>query len=193
MPMNLFYEEYPTSIWVEGEEVPILTDFRSYIQMLDMLKDSELTSGEKFHLLQQYFKETPSNFNDALEVLLDFVTMKELPKCGVQEEDDSEEVQIKRKELYSFSIDYPFIFSAFLQDYGINLREIPYMHWWEFCILFDGLSEDTEIRKRIMYRNTDLNEIKDKDERKRIEKIQRLIRLPGYEPTDFDIGDAFGW
>lgn len=193
MLMNLFYEDYPTSINVDGEEIPILTDFRSYIQMLDMLKDSELTSGEKFQLLQQYFKETPSNFNQALDALLDFVTMKELPKCGVQGNDETEESEKNRKELYSFSIDYPFIFSAFLQDYGINLREIPYMHWWEFCLLFEGLSEDTEIKRRIMYRDTDLNEVKDKDERRRIEKIQRLIRLPGDEPTDFDIGDAFGW
>ena len=44
-----------------------------------------------------------------------------------------------------------------------------------------------------MYRNTDLNEIKDKEERKRIEKIQRQIRLPDDELSDFDIGDAFEW
>lgn len=193
MFMNLFYEDYPTSINVDGEEIPILTDFRSYIQMADMLKDTELTSNEKYQLLQQYFKDNPKDFNHAIDRLLDFVTMKELPRCGVQKGAGDEEVEENRKELYSFSIDYPFIFSAFLQEYGIHLRDIPYLHWWEFCMLFDGLSEDTEIRKRIMYRNMDLNEIKDKDERKRIEKIQRLIRLPGNEPTDFDIGDAFGW
>lgn len=193
MSMNLFYEEYPTTIEVDGEDISIITDFRSYIQLLDMLQDDELSSNEKFQLLQQYFKETPSDFSQAMDALVDFVTMEELPRCGVQEDEEIEESSVNKKELYSFSIDYPFIFSAFLQDYGINLREIRYMHWWEFCMLFDGLSEDTEIKKRIMYRNKDLNEIKDEEEKKRIEKIQRLIRLPGNEPTDFDIGDAFGW
>ena len=111
----------------------------------------------------------------------------------MQGNEETENYDSKKKELYSFSIDYPFIFSAFLKEYGINIRTIPYMHWWEFRMLFDGLSDDTEIKKRIMYRNTDLNEIKDKEERKRIEKIQRMIRLPGDELNDFDIGDAFGW
>ena len=191
--MNLFYEEYPTSIMVDGEEIPIVTDFRSYVQLFDMLKDSEMTSNEKLMTLRQYFKMTPQNFSHAIDALVDFMTMEELPKCGIQGNEETENDDAKKKELYSFSIDYPFIFSAFLQEYGINISTIPYMHWWEFRMLFDGLSDDTEIKKRIMYRNIDLNEIKDKEERKRIEKIQRMIRLPGDELNDFDIGDAFGW
>ena len=191
--MNLFYEDYPTSIMVDGEEIPIVTDFRSYIQLFDMLKDSEMTSNEKLMTLRQYFKMTPQNFSHAIDALVDFMTMEELPKCGMQGNEETKNDDSKKKELYSFSIDYPFIFSAFLQEYGINIRTIPYMHWWEFRMLFDGLSEVAEIKKRIMYRNTDLNEIKDKEERKRIEKIQRQIRLPDDELSDFDIGDAFEW
>ena len=95
--------------------------------------------------------------------------------------------------LYSFSYDYPYIFSAFMHDYRINIRTIPYMHWWEFRMLFDGLSNDNEIKQRIMYRGIDLNDVKDKDERKRIMKIQREIKLPDDILTDYDIGDAFEW
>lgn len=191
--MNLFYEEYPTSILVDGEEIPIVTDFRSYVQLFDMLKDDEINSNEKAMMLRQYFKTDPPNFSHAIDALLDFVTMEELPKCGVQGCAENEEDDLKKKELYSFSIDYPIIFSAFLKEYGINIRTIKYMHWWEFRLLFDGLSDDTEIKKRIMYRSADLNEIKNKEERKRIEKIQRQIRLPDDELSDFDIGDAFEW
>lgn len=191
--MNLFYEEYPTSILVDGEEIPIVTDFRSYVQLFDMLKDDEINSNEKAMMLRQYFKTSPPNFSHAIDALLDFMTMEELPKCGVQGCVENEEDDLKKKELYSFSIDYPFIFSAFLKEYGINIRTIKYMHWWEFRLLFDGLSDDTEIKKRIMYRSADLNEIKNKEERKRIENIQRQIRLPDDELSDFDIGDAFEW
>lgn len=194
-PMNLFYEDYPTAIEVEGEEIPILTDFRSYVQLADMLKDADITSIEKFQLIKQYFKEEPADFKKAIDALMDFVTMAKLPRCGAGKEgnDDDNKDDIPKKEVYSFSIDYPFIFSAFLREYGINIRTIPYMHWWEYCLLFEGLSEESEIKQRIMYRNTDLNEIKDKDERKRVEKIQRLIRLPGNDLSDYNIGDAFGW
>ena len=58
-------------------------------------------------------------------------------------------------------------------------------------MLFSGLSEGTEIKQRIMYRSVDLSEIKDKEERKRIAKIQQAIRLPDAELTDYDIGNAF--
>ena len=58
-------------------------------------------------------------------------------------------------------------------------------------MLFDGLSEDTEIRQRIMYRGIDLKTVKDKDERKRIQRIQSSIALPEQALTDYDIGNVF--
>ena len=58
-------------------------------------------------------------------------------------------------------------------------------------MLFDGLSEDNEIKKRIMYRGIDLSEVKDPEEKKRIQKIKKLIELKQEELTDFEIGDAF--
>ena len=42
-----------------------------------------------------------------------------------------------------------------------------------------------------MYRGIDLSDIKDKDERKRIAKIQRRIQLPAEALSDYDIGNAF--
>ena len=44
-----------------------------------------------------------------------------------------------------------------------------------------------------MYRSVDLSEIKDKEERKRIKKIQKSIQLPSESLTDYDIGNAFMW
>ena len=58
-------------------------------------------------------------------------------------------------------------------------------------MLFDGLSEDNEIKKRIMYRGIDIGTIKDHDERKRIVKIQASIALEENQLTDYDIGDVF--
>ena len=60
--MNLFYEECPTKIMVDGHEISIITDFREYIKLMDMLKDDDLSFREKICCLSQYFLETPSNF-----------------------------------------------------------------------------------------------------------------------------------
>ena len=191
--MNLFYEAYPMSVCVGGKEIPIITDFREIVRLIDLLKAEDIEPREKMYFLLQYFKEQPEDFESAVDALSDFVTMKgfcdqSLEECETDEESGEEEL---RKDVYSFSIDYPFIFSAFLQDYKINIRKIQYMRWWEFRMLFSGLSENTEIKRRIMYRSTDLSKIKDKEERKRIAKIQQAIRLPDADLTDYDIGNAF--
>lgn len=185
--MNLFYETYPNTIEVDGKDIHILTDFRDYVRLLDMLRDSELDPSEKYYLLQQYFLEKPEDFRKAIDALMDFITLADLR----QEKAAEQAEERKQREVYSFRVDYPFIFAAFLRDYRINLQTIPYMHWWEFKMLFDGLSEDTEIKKRIYYRSLDAGAIKNQEERKRVEAIQRAIRLPDtLLVTDYDIGDA---
>lgn len=194
--MNLFYEKCPNSININGKEIGIVTDFREIIRLIDMLKDATLSPNVKIHFIGQYFYERPDNLSLAIEELTAFIAMEQFrdrEDKTVQLETEISEDELQEKNLFSFEVDYPYIFSAFLHDYGINIRTIQYMHWWEFRMLFDGLSEDTEIKQRIMYRNIDPGTIKDRDERRRIEKIQRAIALPDSALSDYDIGEAFGW
>lgn len=183
--MNLFYESLPTSVMVSGRLVRIRTDFRDYISLLDMLKDKDVKSVDKLLILSEYFIDNVEISQPAIDALCDFVSADFL------EDETSQAEAGKQKNLFSFSADYPYILSAFMRDYGIDLIDIKYLHWWKFRMLFDGLSEDNEIKKRIMYRGINLNEIKDLEERKRIRKIQKVIELKQEELTDFDIGNAF--
>lgn len=182
--MNLFYEDYPDSIEVNGEEIKVITDFREVIRFMDMLADDKLTPYEKIQFTLQYFNPAPDDLLSAEYAYCDFITMVALntEKC------DSGG---NKPEVFGFAIDYPFIFSGFLSEYGINLRTIPYLHWWEFMNLFNGMSDRTEIKQRIMYRSIDVGTIKDTEERKRIRKIQQAIALPQRKPSDCDIANAF--
>lgn len=189
--MNFFYEELPDTVNVGGERIKIITDFREYIRLLDMLKDQELDYVQKFVIIQQYFLDDVAVDEEAVSALSGFITM-DLNGAEVVEKDGCGNLQEKpKKNLFSYSIDYPYILSGFLRDYGIDLIDIKYMHWWKFRMLFDGLSDDTEIKQRIMYRSVDLSEIKDKEEKKRIKKIQKSIQLPSESLSDYDIGNAF--
>lgn len=192
--MNLFYEEYPKVLEIHGEYVPIITDFREYIRLLDMLKCKDLNDVQKIMILKEYFLKDISIDSEAIHALTDFVTMNMKEKESEQDpdgEEGEEQEETGKKNLFSYEIDYPYILSGFLRDYGIDLETVNYLHWWKFRMLFDGLSEDTEIKQRIMYRGINLSEIKDKEERKRISKIQRSIQLPAEELTDYEIGNAF--
>lgn len=189
--MNFFYEELPDTVNVGGERIKIITDFREYIRLLDLLKDQELDYVQKFVIIQQYFLDDVAVDEEAVSALSGFITMN-LNGAEVVEKDGCGNLQENpKKNLFSYSIDYPYILSGFLRDYGIDLIDIKYMHWWKFRMLFDGLSDDTEIKQRIMYRSVDLSEIKDKEEKKRIKKIQKSIQLPSESLTDYDIGNAF--
>lgn len=191
--MNLFYEEYPKVLEVHGEFYPIITDFREYIRLLDMLKCKELNEIQRIMILGEYFLIDISIDQEAIHALTDFVTMdlKEKENNSDSEEEGEEQEETEKKNLFSYEIDYPYILSGFLRDYGIDLETVEYLHWWKFRMLFDGLSDDTEIKQRIMYRGINLSDIKDRDERKRILKIQRSIQLPAEELTDYEIGHAF--
>ena len=193
--MNFFYEAFPDTVNIRGEEVSIITDFREYIRLLDMLKCDGLNTYQKMAILEDYFLDEITIDEDAIDALTEFVVMDLDSKDKNSNEDDSDENNSERSEskknLFSYEIDYPFILSGFLRDYGIDLEAVEYLHWWKFRMLFDGLSEDTEIKQRIMYRGIDLSDIKDKDERKRIARIQRKIQLPAEALSDYDIGDAF--
>lgn len=189
--MNLMYEQYPTTIMVGSEDIPIITDFRECVRLMEMLKDDALTYVEKAFYINQYFLKPPPDFGKAVDALVDFIVMKSNQEIA---NDNTEIGNVeKKKEVYSFEYDYPFIFSAFLGEYKINIQTVPYMHWWEFKLLFEGLPESTEIKQRIMYRSIDLSTIQDKKERERIRKIQEAIRLPQAQMNDYDIGNAFGW
>lgn len=188
--MNFFYETFPDTVSIHGEDIAIITDFREYIRLLDMLKCDELNAYQKKLILKEYFLDEITIDDDAIDALTEFVVMDLDSQDKDPDEDDSEHTGSK-KNLISYEIDYPFILSGFLRDYGIDLESVDYLHWWKFRMLFDGLSEDTEIKQRIMYRGIDLSDIKDKDERKRIAKIQRRIQLPAEALSDYDIGDAF--
>lgn len=183
--MNLFYENYPLSVEVHGKNVRIVTDFREYIRLMDMLKDESLGSMDRIYLLSMYFLEPIRIDQDAIFALMSFIGMNHASVPGVRSE-------VKQNPVFSYEIDYPYILSGFLHDYGIDIESVKYLHWWKFRMLFDGLSEDTEIKKRIMYRSVDLSTVKDKDERKRISRIQQQIALPSEKISDYDIGDMFG-
>lgn len=197
--MNLFYESYPESIEVCGESIAIITDFREYIRLIDAMK-SNLSKEEKAGIIIQYFLNPPKDIEQAIRKLVSFMLVEykeenqeenQEEEKTEQEEPKTEQEEPKQKTAFSFSLDYPYILSGFYQDYRIDLEKIKYMHWWKFRFLFDGLSESTEIKQRIHYRTIDAGKIKDKEERKRVIRIQSQIALPEDKLSDYDIGDAF--
>lgn len=192
--INIFYEPLPESVSINNKEYGIITDFREWIRFTDMLRDKKVPSGVKellaLHMFDEPQKLSDVSMREIIFAFMDFLSCKPCEQTIASGDEQSDPVE-RGPEILSYKIDAPYIIAGFLQCYGIDLLEIPYMHWWKFKMLFDGLNEETTIKKMVYYRSVDLSEIKDKEERKRIRKIQQRIALPQEIMSDEEIANVF--
>lgn len=188
MKPNLLIDTLPDTVEVDGRAFRIRSDFRISIMFELMISDKELSEAEKLEqmLILYYEDEIPKNLDDAVWQVLDFYA------CGKQRK--KKDSNSKRKGItspvYSFEYDDSYIFAAFFDQYGIDLNDIEYLHWWKFKAMFDALKDDNEIVKIMSYRATDLSTIKDKHERSRIARLQAIHAIPNNMSFDEKVSAA---
>ena len=167
--MNILIDKLPN----EYEGLEINTDFRSSILFELLMQDNTLEPKLKIRLaLDLYYKDVPVDIKKALKGILWFY------RCGKEDiKTKSKGKQSNKKQIYSFEHDADYIYSAFLEQYGIDLNETK-MHWWKFRALFNGINENTLFSKITGYRSMNLEDIKDKEQKKYYEKMKKLYALP---------------
>lgn len=183
--MNLLLDKLPK----EYDGIKINTDFRTFILFELLMQDNELSDNEKAMTAFSLFFDEEVDIEKGIECILWFY------RCGKEENKNTKNTTEKNnKQIYSFEFDDEYIYSAFLQQYNIDLNSIKYLHWWKFKALLQGLSDDTQFVKIMSYRAIDLGKIKDKEERKRYKELQKLYALPDMrteEQKEADFGRAF--
>lgn len=184
----MLYEALPDSVTVAGNAYPIYTDFRDWLKLFDLQEEQAFGQEEKAIMMLSWYKEKPPvmHMQEALEALVRFACRKTDIKVNLEKQQKSTE------KILSWNFDAPYIYTAFLSVYGVDLLKIQEMHWHVFLSLFDGLPEDTPIKRRMYYRARNLSAIKDKNERKRIRKIKQAIQIPKEKLDAYQIGDFFG-
>ena len=187
--INVLYEKFPESIVIENTGYPVVTDFRDWIAFFDMINDPGLLPKDVVKAsLSWYRDKIPPDIIAAYNGLISFAQADDI---HYKHNNKNSSENTCKKQIVSYLYDSPYILGAFRQVYGINLRETEYMHWYEFCALFDALPEDTPIKKRMSYRAVNTAGIKDRAEQKRIRKIQREIAFPCKALSAADIGSMF--
>ena len=97
---------------------------------------------------------------------------------GGQFNNSNEEAEVVDRP-YSYVYDWHYIYSAFLQQYNIDLFTTS-MHWWKFKALFNCL-QNTKFNDITNIRQTDTTKIKDSKERQHYLKLQEIYKLPNLE------------
>lgn len=171
--MNLLIDLVPTTVKIEGEDYKINSDFRTSILFELLMQDSSIRKEEKiFIALELYYPEMPPNINDSVEQILWFY------RCGKDIMESKGVGKGKSTQIYSFEHDDEYIYSAFLNQYGVDLQDIGYLHWWKFKAMFKALKEDNEIVKIMGYRAIDLSKIKDAEQKSYYRKMKEIYKVP---------------
>ena len=195
MAENLLLDSLPETVEVDGREIFIDTDFRTCI-IFERILGSNIPNKRKVNeLIDLFFPvERPTDLNEAVNAVL------RLYRCGQPEAKQSRRrmngnVELKPQMIYDYEYDAPYIFGAFYTQYGIDLNEIEYLHWWKFQALFRSLEDHNKIVEIMGYRAADLGKIENKRERERIARLKQIYALPQnltFEDKVAMAGAAFG-
>lgn len=176
--MNILLDNLPETVNIHGSEYFIDTDFRTFIIYEKIILDDGLFKRDKVYKIMELFytDKVPSDVAEACNAILDIYRCGEPPKESRQVKNG--DVMLGEKLIFDYEYDAPYIYGAFLTQYGIDLNDIEYLHWWKFQAMFRSLNSSNKIVEMMAYRSMDLSDIKNDDERKRIARLQTIYALP---------------
>lgn len=162
-----------TVICVDGVEYPIDTDFKKWISFQEIFKVKDT---------EDKIKKIVS-FMAALGVPICESALNEVLNFFAGNRGGSDSPSNTNKNLYyDFEQDYKYIYSAFLEQYGIDLLDDNVkLHWHKFKALFVSLSSECMFSKIIHYRSVNLNDVP-KEQKNFYKKMKRLFSLKSTTP-----------
>jgi len=172
----------------------IRTDFRESIKFELLMQDTQINKEDKITQAINLYYYDISKITDIQKAVKEILYFFACGKMNKVDDKKTENSDNKTKQIYSYEFDAEYIYSAFLQQYKIDLNSIKYMHWWKFKALMENLSEDTQFVKIMGYRALDISKIKDKEEKVRYKKLKKIYALPDMrtiEQKEADFGKAF--
>lgn len=175
--MNLLIDGLPDTVEIAGQQVGISTDFRTGILFEEVLRDPELSDLDKIRTaLELYFPGVVFDydvFDEAVNKMVWFY------RCGADPSETAEPAEESgdTEPAFSYEHDADYIYSAFLQAYGLDLARAS-LHWWQFRALFRSLPEETQLVKIIGYRTMKIPARTSKEQRQHYEHLKRVYALP---------------
>lgn len=152
------------------------TNFKIGIAFEIMMQNPKYSMQAKTYQALKLFYPEMNKIKDTKKAIDDIIWFY---SCGKSEEKTSQKNKKgKNKQIYSYEFDNDLIYSAFKNQYNVDLEEIEYLHWWKFRAMFNGLKSDNRIVEIMGYRAMDLSKIKDKDMKKHYKQLQEEYKLP---------------
>jgi len=158
------------TVLVGEQEYKINTDFVSWIEIGDLLiRSSAYDQNIAAKILRLAYPVLPHVPVLAFEKVLWFYNCGEtVRKSGVRAVTKIPKVNLKD--------DFPYIWAAFMSDFGIDLS-VQKLHWWKFRALLESLSDNCKFSRIVSYRSVNVSELKDKNMRIFYDKMKKKYQL----------------
>lgn len=125
----------PKSLLINGQNVPIRTDFRVALIVLSAMNDPDLDEKEKIFIMVDAIigmdKISEENLQEAAKQVSWYLDGGKEPS----------EESPNQKKLMDWDQDEQMIFSAINSVAGIETRAQDYIHWWTFLGYFNEIHE----------------------------------------------------
>lgn len=162
-----------------GREYPFHSDFREWMRYECLLCDGDIPEWERSELAAGlvFPPELHVPFTRDTADFLSWFHRGGTERILMESEDTENEGGFLETRLpYRFDYDFSLIYAAFLEQYGIDLITISYLHWWKFRALFLGL-HDCKFTDVVGYRTADTINMSDKM-KQQYEALQAAYELP---------------
>lgn len=155
----------------------IYPDFRNMLRIEQILADQKQQEFVKSLVCLKLFygDGVPGDIEAAFGELMWFYYRGEEP----------EKPKHLINQLFDFEEDAPYIASAFLDAYHIDIWDTGrHIHWWQFMSLFIALPEGTQMMRRMCDRNLDTSKMKGEqrryyEERKKAAALKKVKKQLG--------------
>ncbi len=160
--MSLLTDDLPDSVTLDGVSYGVRTDFRDWLRFYGCAGRRDPVG------MLLVYRRLPPSLEKALELAAEFGRGGALPYG---------EKRPGRRPVLDYEADAPLIYAAFMSEYGIDLCEAR-LHWYRFCALLAGLSEDRPLVRLMSLRAADPADRSDSRRRAEIRRLQRIYACP---------------
>lgn len=170
----------------------IRTDFRESIKFELLMQDRSISDDKKIRMILNLYYYRAEQIIDVKKALKEIVWF--YAGGDKKEIRNNTGKELNKKQIYSYEFDAEYIYSAFMQQYRIDLNSVEYLHWWKFRALFANLNENVFFSQIMKYRAIELSKIKDKEMKKFYKKMKKIYALPDMrteEEKEYDFGETF--
>lgn len=179
MSMNILTDPLGTSVTVCGESVPIETDYRRWLLVMEVIGDGEITNPLtrieclimiacptvwKRIIAGEIFSD--EFVSELIDAIVRFASCGEAADAGEQE----------GERVFDFTQDGEMIYASFMQAYGIDLCDVT-MHWHKFMALLRHLPAECEFMRVVQLRQCDTSKIEDDSLRRRMRRAKAAVRV----------------